>query len=65
VIPRGDGAHSKTIHTSAQDAYAVVVYSSGKYTMVYEWDQPVLEVWIANDDTKAITVTWREYFYEN
>lgn len=64
TIPVGQGAHHECNHPGASDAYASVVSSTGKYTMRYEWDKPTLEVWISNDDTTPITVTWREYFYE-
>ena len=64
-IVQGSAVYSRTNHTSAQSAYALVVSSSGKCTLEYDWNAPIFEVWIANDDTHTITVTWREYFYEN
>ena len=64
-IAQGDGLESSNYHSSAQDAYATILYSSGKCTLDYEWNQPYLDVVISNDDTHAITVTWREYYYEN
>ncbi len=65
TIPVGEGYYHECNHAGAQDAYATVTKASGDYTLDYEWDSPTLRVWISNDDTVAISVTWREYFYEN
>jgi hypothetical protein len=64
-IPRGMGFHADEDHSSGQYAYAVLISSTGECTFVYEWNKPVLSVDITNDDTKGITVTWKEYYYEN
>ncbi len=63
-IAVGDGINQFTVHRDAGDAYAVLVSSSGKCTLEYEWDYPYFSVCISNDDTQTISVTWREYFYE-
>jgi len=44
TIPVGKGLHHECNHPDASDAYASVVSSTGKYTMRYEWNKPVLEV---------------------
>lgn len=60
----GKGINQFTVHWDAGDAYAVLVSSTGKCTLEYEWDYPYFSICISNDDTHTISVTWREYFYE-
>lgn len=62
-IPVGYAKHKLYNRPDAQDAYAVGVSATGEYTLVYDWDYPYLNVWISNDDTHPITVTWRAYYY--
>ena len=65
TIPQGDGAYHQHKHEGALDAYSVVTSASGDYSIGDEWDAPWFMVVISNDDTHAINVTWRCYFYVN
>jgi hypothetical protein len=65
TIGVGQGYYHQYKHEGALAAYASIISSTGEYSFTYEWDEPWLFVWIVNEDTHSITVTWREYFYVN
>jgi len=63
TIGTGQGYYHQFKHESALVAYASIRSSTGECSLTYIWDAPWLYVWIVNDDTHSITVTWKEYFY--
>jgi len=65
TIGTGMGLYHRHNHEGALDGYGYVVSSTGDYTLVDDWNSPDLEVWIINDDTHSIDVTFRCYFYVN
>lgn len=65
TIGVGQGYYHQYKHEGALDAYALIRSSTGECSLTYEWIEPWLFVWIVNEDTHSIKVTWREYFYVN
>lgn len=63
TIAVGDGRYHQYMHEGAIEAYAYVVSSTGDCSLTYNWKSPWLKVWITNDDTTSISVTWKECFY--
>jgi len=64
TIGTGQGYYHQFKHESALDAYASLRSSTGECSLTYIWDEPWLFVWIVNEDTHSIEVTWKEYFYQ-
>jgi hypothetical protein len=64
TIPVGNGYYHQHVDQGAIAADAYIVSSTGKAGLTYKWQQPWLYVSIVNQDTKSITVTWVEEFYE-
>lgn len=63
TVNPGEMGHHQHEHTSALDAYAVLVSSTGKCSFYYDWNYPWLQVFIVNEENYPIQVTWKEYFY--
>ena len=65
TIGQGNGIYHQHKHEGALTGYCDVVSATGDYSMSDNWSAPYLQVWITNDDSHSIDVTWRCYFYVN
>ncbi len=65
TIAQGHGIYHQHKHEGALNGYGYIVSASGDYAFADNWDAPWLYVWITNEDTGSIDVTWRCYFYVN
>lgn len=53
------------VHYGAISAYAYLTSSTGPVGFTYQWNPPVLKVWISNRNSYEVTAQWNEVFYVN